>query len=48
MTRLARACIGLTLAGPIAAQVDPETILGIWLLDEGTGDTAEDASGNGG
>jgi len=29
------------------AEIDPETVLGIWLLDEGKGDTAEDASGNG-
>ena len=45
-------CIGLVIAGlmfagPTHAQIDPETILGIWLLDEGTGDTTKDASGNG-
>ncbi len=39
--------IGLLLAGPGYAKIDPDTILGIWLLDEGTGDTTADASGNG-
>ncbi len=29
------------------AQINPEKIVGIWLLDEGKGDVAEDASGNG-
>ena len=29
------------------AQIDSEKIVGIWLLDETTGDTAEDASENG-
>ncbi len=29
------------------AEVKPEDIAGIWLLDEGKGDFAEDASGNG-
>ena len=29
------------------AQIDPEKIVGIWLLDENKGDVAEDASGNG-
>ncbi|MHC4497065.1 MAG: LamG-like jellyroll fold domain-containing protein, partial [Planctomycetota bacterium] len=37
----------LMFAGQSHAQVDPDSILGIWLLDEGAGDTAEDASGNG-
>jgi hypothetical protein len=40
--------IGLMFAGQSYAQDDAtEAILGIWLLDEGTGDTTEDASGNG-
>ena len=52
MTRLAKTCISLVVvslmfAGQSYAQVDPETVLGIWLLDEGQGDIAEDASGNG-
>ena len=29
------------------AAIDPERIVGIWLLDEGKGDVAEDASENG-
>ncbi|MYB65102.1 hypothetical protein F4X73_10460 [Candidatus Poribacteria bacterium] len=29
------------------AQIDSDKIVGIWLLDETTGDTAEDASENG-
>lgn len=29
------------------AKIDPDRIVGIWLLDEGKGDTAEDASENG-
>ena len=29
------------------AQIDSEKIVGIWLLDETNGDTAEDASENG-
>jgi len=52
MRRLTTICIGsmligLMLAGPSHALVDPDTILGAWLLDEGTGDTTADASGNG-
>jgi hypothetical protein len=52
MKRLAIVCtsfmiVGLMFAGQGYAQVDPETILGIWLLDEASGDTTEDASGNG-
>jgi len=29
------------------AKIDPETIVGMWLFDEGDGDIAEDSSGNG-
>jgi len=29
------------------ARIDPKSIVGIWLLDEGQGDTAKDTSGNG-
>jgi hypothetical protein len=52
MTRLNIICIsfiivGLIFAGQSYAEVDSENILGIWLLDEGTGDIAEDSSGNG-
>jgi len=52
MTRLATICIGsiligLMLTGQSYAEIDPDTILGVWLLDEGSGDLTEDASGNG-
>ncbi len=52
MTRLTIICISciivsLIFAGPSYADVDPGTILGAWLLDEGTGDITLDASGNG-
>jgi len=39
--------VGLMFAGQSYAEVDPQSLLGAWLLDEGTGDIAEDASGNG-
>ena len=29
------------------AKLDPKTIAGVWLLDESTGNTAKDSSGNG-
>jgi hypothetical protein len=52
MLRLTLVCIYLiiislmlTNIGP--AKVDPESIVGIWLFDEGSGDTVKDASGNG-
>jgi hypothetical protein len=52
MTRLTLICISFIIissmfAGQSHAKVDPETILGIWLLDEGNGDIAEDNSENG-
>jgi hypothetical protein len=28
------------------AKIDPKTIVGMWLFDEGKGDTAKDSSGN--
>ncbi len=28
------------------AAIDPETLVGVWLFDEGKGDVAVDASGN--
>ncbi len=52
MTRLTIICISfiivsLMFAGQSYADIDPEDVLGIWLLDEGKGDITEDASGNG-
>jgi len=29
------------------AEIDPDTVVGVWLFDEGKGDVATDASGNG-
>ena len=43
-------CIVLILCFAISytqAEIDPDRIVGIWLLDEGKGDVAEDASENG-
>ncbi len=52
MTRLTIICISfiivsLMFAGQSYAEIDSETVLGAWLLDEGTGDITEDSSGNG-
>jgi len=52
MTRLTIICISfiivsLMFAGQSYAQIDSKTVLGAWLLDEGTGDITADASGNG-
>lgn len=53
MTRLTIAAvisfvvISLMLADVSNAKIDPKTAVGIWLFDEGKGDKAKDASGNG-
>ena len=52
MTRLFNICfscimVSLIFAGQSYAGVDPETIVGIWLFDEGGGEVAQDSSGNG-
>jgi len=52
MTRITIICIScimvtLMFAGQSYAEVDTETIVGIWLFDEGGGDVAQDSSGNG-
>jgi len=39
--------IGLIFSNLSEAAIDPESISGIWLFDEGTGDFAEDLSENG-
>ena len=31
--------------GPLHAAIDPETAVGVWLMDEDGGDTAADSSG---
>jgi hypothetical protein len=35
------------LAGVSDAEIEPETIIGMWLFDKGKGDVASDSSGNG-
>ncbi|MHC4243734.1 MAG: LamG domain-containing protein [Planctomycetota bacterium] len=52
MTRLTIICISffivsLMFAGQSYAVIESKNILGIWFLDEGQGDIAEDSSGNG-
>ena len=39
--------ISLIFVGISYARVDPETAVGVWLFDEGKGDTAKDSSGKG-
>ena len=39
--------VGPMVAAPGLAEIQPEEIIGIWLLDEGKGDVAKDSSGNG-
>jgi hypothetical protein len=50
-TALALACISVVLTGILtlqsSAQIDPGSIAGMWLFDEGQGDIAGDSSGNG-
>jgi hypothetical protein len=45
------AVVAMFIAGVLTAssdaKIDPETITGMWLFDEGDGDIAEDLSGNG-
>ena len=38
--------VTLVLSGVNDAAIDPSSAMGIWLLDEGSGDTAYDSSGN--
>ena len=50
MTRLIVLClslvvISLMLAGISDAKIDPKTCVGMWLLDENSGDVAKDSSG---
>ena len=50
--RFTIACISLIVisvlfAAPSYAKIDPETCVGMWLFDEGKGDTTKDSSGNG-
>ena len=52
LTRLILICIGLSIIGLMIpgksfAQIDTETIVGAWLFEEGSGNTAKDSSGSG-
>jgi len=52
MTRLTIICISFIIAilmfsGQSHAKVDTETVVGVWLFDEGAGDIAQDSSING-
>lgn len=38
--------VALVVSGVNDAAIDPSSAMGIWLLDEGSGDTAYDSSGN--
>ncbi|MBC8229585.1 hypothetical protein H8E77_08575, partial [bacterium] len=38
---------GLALVCQSYAKIDSATVVGLWLFDEGTGEVAEDSSGNG-
>ena len=47
-------CVGLTLIlsvclliTPALAQLEMDTLVGLWLFDEGSGDTAADSSSSG-
>jgi hypothetical protein len=39
--------VGLLFAIPSEAEIDPDSIVGLWLFDEGKGYETEDSSGNG-
>lgn len=39
--------MGLLFIAPIYAEIDPKSIVGTWLFDEGQGNTAKDSSDNG-
>jgi len=39
--------VSLMFVGISNAKIDPQTAVGIWLFDKGSGDVAIDSSGNG-
>ena len=52
VTKFIRVCvslsvIGLTFSGQSFAEIDPGTCVGAWLFEEGSGNIAQDFSGNG-
>ena len=40
-------CLGLIFTSLSSAKIDPETLSGVWLFNEGKGEDAEDLSSNG-
>jgi len=51
VSRLTIVCVSLMVIGLMLpnigeAKIDPQTIVGLWLFDEGKGDVAKDSSGN--
>ena len=46
VTIIALACMGLMFANQSVADLDPATIEGLWLFNDGTGKVAKDTSGN--
>ena len=52
VARLSLVCVSLIIISLMLtsisdAKIDPKTIAGIWLFDEGKGDVAKDISNNG-
>jgi len=52
ITRISMVCMSLVVVGLLFAssgyaKIDPGTVVGLWLFDEGKGKTVEDMSGNG-
>lgn len=47
MTGISLLILSLALTNITGAEIDPKTIAGSWLFDEGKGDIAKDSSGNG-
>ena len=50
--RITIVCLSLMVFGLLSttlseAEIDPNSIVGLWLFDEGKGNEAEDSSGNG-
>ena len=47
LTTLVFACFSLIMITQTSSAIDPATIAGMWLFDDGSGETARDSSGNG-
>ncbi|HIE28238.1 TPA: hypothetical protein EYP66_13215 [Candidatus Poribacteria bacterium] len=44
IARLTLICVSLIFINISSAKIDPGTIVGLWLFDEGAGDVARDSS----